>query len=44
VGSMAVIWITKAMTLVEGIDQFLETMREAARRITYRHDRMHAEA
>jgi IclR family transcriptional regulator, mhp operon transcriptional activator len=44
VGSMAVIWITKAMTLVEGIDQFLETMREAARRITYRHDRMHADA
>jgi IclR family mhp operon transcriptional activator len=44
VGSMAVIWITKAMTLVEGVDQFLETMREAAQRITYRHDRMHAGA
>jgi IclR family transcriptional regulator, mhp operon transcriptional activator len=44
VGSMAVIWITKAMTLAEGTDQFLETMREAARRITYRHERLHADA
>lgn len=43
VGSMAVIWITKALTLEEGIDQFLDPMREAARRITYRHDRMHAD-
>ena len=42
VGSMAVIWITKAMTLAEGVDQFLDTMREAAQRITHRLDRMHA--
>jgi IclR family transcriptional regulator, mhp operon transcriptional activator len=44
VGSIAVIWITKAMTLAEGVDQFLETMREAAQRITYRNARMHVGA
>jgi IclR family mhp operon transcriptional activator len=44
VGSIAVIWITKALTLAEGVDQFLETMHEAARRITHRHHRMHAGA
>jgi IclR family mhp operon transcriptional activator len=42
VGSMAVIWITKALTLSEAVDQFLDTMREAARRITYRHGQLHA--
>jgi hypothetical protein len=39
---MAVIWITKALTLSEAVDQFLDTMREAARRITYRHGQLHA--
>lgn len=43
VGSIAVIWLTKAMTLAEGVEQFLATMREATARITERHDHMHAE-
>jgi IclR family mhp operon transcriptional activator len=34
IGSMAVIWISKALTLQEGVDQFLDTMRDAAQRIT----------
>lgn len=36
VGAIAVIWITKALTLAEGIEQFYETMSDAARRITAR--------
>jgi IclR family mhp operon transcriptional activator len=44
VGAMAVIWITKAITLAEGVDQFLAPMREAAQRISHRHERMHAPA
>ncbi|OYU91995.1 MAG: transcriptional regulator [Bradyrhizobiaceae bacterium PARB1] len=36
VGAIAVIWITKAMTLAEGIEQFYETMSDAARKITAR--------
>eukprot|EP01035_Chromulina_nebulosa_P035285 gene35285-47415_t len=36
VGAMAVIWITKAMTLAEAVDQFLASMREAAQRISQR--------
>jgi IclR family mhp operon transcriptional activator len=38
VGSMAVIWITKAIGLAEAVDQFLDTMRKASERITYKHD------
>ena len=41
-GSMAVIWITKALTLAEGIDQFLGSMQEAAKRISLNHERVHA--
>jgi IclR family mhp operon transcriptional activator len=41
-GSIAVIWLTKAMTLAEGVEQFLATMREATARITKRHDHLHA--
>lgn len=37
-GSMAVIWITKALSLTGAVEQFLETMQSAAARITYRHD------
>ena len=43
-GSMAVIWITKALTLAEGVDQFLGSMREAAQRISLNHERAHATA
>jgi IclR family mhp operon transcriptional activator len=42
-GSIAVIWLTKALTLAEGVDQFFDAMREATQRITIRHDRMHAD-
>jgi IclR family mhp operon transcriptional activator len=44
VGAMAVIWITKAMTLAEAVDQFLASMREAAQRISQRHELLHAPA
>jgi IclR family mhp operon transcriptional activator len=43
VGSMAVIWITKAIALPEAVDQFLDTMRKASERITYKHDHIHVE-
>jgi IclR family mhp operon transcriptional activator len=44
VGSMAVIWITKALTLAEGVDQFVVTMRGAAQRISRQHERLHSGA
>jgi IclR family mhp operon transcriptional activator len=37
IGSMAVIWITKALSLSEGVEQFHDTMQSAARRITALH-------
>ena len=37
---MAVIWLTKAMTLTEATDQFLAPMRQAAQSISHRHQRM----
>jgi IclR family transcriptional regulator, mhp operon transcriptional activator len=42
IGSMAVIWITKALTLEEGVDQFFEPMRNAARRIDSLHGNLRA--
>jgi IclR family mhp operon transcriptional activator len=42
IGSIAVIWITKALTLAEGVDQFFATMRDAAVRINSLHGHLHA--
>jgi hypothetical protein len=39
-----VIWITKAITLAEAVDQFLASMHEAAQRISQRHELLHAPA
>jgi IclR family mhp operon transcriptional activator len=39
IGSMAVIWISKALTLPEAVDQFLDMMRDAAKRIANWQDR-----
>jgi len=43
VGSMAVIWITKAIALAEAVDQFLDAMRTASMRITLKHDHIQFE-
>jgi IclR family mhp operon transcriptional activator len=42
IGSMAVIWITKALSLAEGVDQFFGTMSDAASRIKSLHGHLRA--